>query len=390
MGNGMGRRPGRATFVAVAVAGVLLALGVGSAAPVHAPGGAGAARLVEAVGPVPFSVRGNEILEPNGTPYVEYGFVLWCLATPNLSCYTGPDSDSQKIVAAARFWHANTIRLQVAWEHLFNPDGSVDTAYVGMVDREVDLIDSNHMVAIITEQTERYGGSLMPDSNSLRFWRFMADHYRSNPMVFFDLFNEPRLPGTTTTVWKIWRDGGTFSSPSGPVTYVGMQELVGTIRGQGASNVVIAEGIQKDHDLAGLPAFALAGTNIAYGVEPSLRRTGPVKDASSPEWQSNWGTLSERYPIMMEAFLDSPQSDACNPTSPTLFPDLLSYLQANHLGLLFFTLGSGTAIVGDDLEEPTTFNGAGSLNCSAQLTTNTVGPGQELLDWFRGESRPIG
>jgi hypothetical protein len=337
---------------------------------------------------ISFHVEGNAILESNGQRYVPYGFVLWCLADPNLSCESGPDSDSQKIVAAADYWHANTVRLQVAWEHLFSgPGGSFDQSYLRMLDDEVDLANRHHMVVIVTLQTERYKGSLLPDSNALRFWKFMAVHFKRNPMVFFDLFNEPRLTGTPSTVWKVWRNGGNVATPTGRESFVGMQQLVDAIRGEGADNVVVAEGIQKDHMLAGLPP--LKGSNIAYGTEPSLRQRGQVHDVTPSQWQQNWGSLSQRYPVMMEAFIDTPGSDACNPNSPALVPELLSFLAQHHLGLIYFSMEPGLAIVGNDLTEPTSFSGS-TYDCSATPTTNTQGPGQDILDWFRQNSRPIG
>lgn len=338
---------------------------------------------------ISFRVKGNKILESNGRQYVPYGFVLWCLSAPTLSsCDSGPDSDSKKIVAAATFWHANTVRLQVAWQHLFiGNSASVNQSFVQMLDSEVSLANSYHMVVIITLQTERYKGSLMPDDNALRFWTFMAKHFKKNPLVFFDLFNEPRLTGTPSEVWKIWQGGGTVSTPTGLETYVGMQQLVDAIRSEGAQNIVVAEGIEKDHLLAGLPA--LKGLNLAYGTEPSLRTRGKTKDATPDQWQENWGLLSARYPIMMEAFIDYPQSTACNPYSPTLVPQLLAYLESHHLGLLYFTMEPGLAIVGNNLTKPTSFSGP-TFDCAALLRTNTQGPGQDILKWFQQNSRPIG
>lgn len=344
-------------------------------------------------GAASFTVEGNRIVEADGQQYVPYGFVLWCLSDPDMSsCDSGPTSDSAKITAAADYWHANTVRLQVAWENLFSgPGGSVSASFMTILDSEVALANSLHMVVIITQQTERFDGSLMPDSNSVRFWQYMAGHYQDNPMVMFDLFNEPRLVADPATVWNIWQNGGEVSSPSGgTTTYVGMQELVDTVRAAGADNIIIAEGCQKDHDLSGLPAHALTGSNIAYGTEPSLRTRGQDKDATPEQWEQNWGQLAQTYPIMMEAFIDYPGSDACNPDSPTLFPQLLSYLQQNHLGLLFFSMDPGEAVVGTNLEQPTTFDGSSTFDCSADLATNTAGPGQDLLNWYRAESQPIG
>ena len=101
----------------------------------------------------------------------------------------------------------------------------------------------------------------MPDAdNSLEFWRSVADHFKANPAVIFDLFNEPfpdcngqkngPTDGNTTAAWTTWRDGGPESLRIGTnmcsqTTYltVGMQDLVDAIRGRGATNVIMLSGI---------------------------------------------------------------------------------------------------------------------------------------------------
>jgi hypothetical protein len=93
---------------------------------------------------------------------------------------------------------------------------------------------------------------------------------------------------------------------------------------------------------------------------------------------------------MMEAFLGTPGTVDCDPNSPTVFPQLLNYLQTNGLGMIYFTLDAGEGIVGTNLEQPTTFQGSQTLNCAGPQATNTVGPGQAIHDWFAANSTPIG
>lgn len=92
----------------------------------------------------------------------------------------------------------------------------------------------------------------------------------------------------------------------------------------------------------------------------------------------------------MEAFQDYPGASLCNPRSPQLFPQLLEALQADHLGMIFYSLDPGIGVVGNDLQQPTSFDGVTRLDCSANLATNTAGPGADLLGWFRANSSPLG
>ncbi len=358
------------------------------------------------VTPPPGALRvvGNQVLDSSGTQYIPYGFVVWCLSSPDPSCNrpssADPNTDADRIRAAATFWHANTIRIQVAWQNLFvGSSTTINQAFLGQLDSEVALAGSLHLVSIITLQTERYDGSIMPDSHAVSFWSAVARHYASNPNVMFDLFNEPRLNAkhwpewSEAGMWNIWQKGGsvTLTGDSTPTTFVGMQQLVDTIRAAGASNVIVAEGNQSDHDLSGLPQHTLTGQNITYGIEPDMGRGAsfPYADDTERLWTTNWGTLSATYPLMMEGFQDYPGSSACNPRSPQLFPRLLAFLQADHLGLIFYSLDPGIGVVGNNLEHPTSFDGVIRFDCSADLATNTAGPGADLLGWFQANATPI-
>ncbi len=332
-------------------------------------------RVPAASGHQAYRIVGNEFVDPNGQQFIPYGFVLYCLALVSLSCEhassSDPNTDSDRIRAAATFWHANTVRIQVAPEHLFSvsPD---DTSYVAALDGEVHLANKLGMVAIVTMQTEQFRGPPLPTNSAIRFWRYMAKHYEHEPMVFFDLYNEPRLTPRLGAdwMWSLWRNGGTDQVKGRQETFVGMQRLVHEIRHAGAHNVIIAEGNQGDHDLSLLPEYRLTGSNIAYGTEPDLTSS----DSTPAEWAANWGTLSNSLPIAMEAFQDWPGTAVCNPDSPTLMPQLLGYLSSKHLGLIAWSLAGGNLIEHGQLDQPTTFAGASVYDCSARSSTSSAAP----------------
>ena len=65
------------------------------------------------------------------------------------------------------------------------------------------------MVAIVTLQEENEGGYVEPTASSVAFWSYLANHYKDNDDVFFDLYNEPDLPasafgssGSQSDVWN--------------------------------------------------------------------------------------------------------------------------------------------------------------------------------------------
>lgn len=87
-------------------------------------------------------------------------------------------SELDRIREAATFWHANTVRIQVAQEYLFN-QSPVNSIYLAALDNETNLANRLGMVAIATLQEESFNGAPLPDASSVLFWNFMAQHYKT-------------------------------------------------------------------------------------------------------------------------------------------------------------------------------------------------------------------
>ena len=359
--------------------------------------------------PAGFYVDANKIIGPNGKQFVPYGTVIECaaltkpVATLCQGKYLSGNTAYAQINAAAKYWNMNILRFQVAQEHLFNSDGSINYPYLNLIDSLVKQTNSLNMVAIITLQEEHYNGPAFPTSTAITFWKFMAQHFKNYPDVFFDLYNEPRLPANAllsgSNIWNIWQNGGEAYLASGKangttnqiVQYVGMQNLVNTIRGQGAKNIIIAEGPYYDEDLSGLPTHTLTGENIAYGIEPNLRH-----DTTQASQYNTFGQYTNNWPIMPEAFLDNEGTQFCDPNSPVDLPNLLAYLKSLNMGLIFWALIPGNAIVGTNLDQPTSYpKGASSISSpmcpykgprTIYASSNTIGDGELIMNYFKANS----
>lgn len=360
--------------------------------------GAPASSISQNSGPAlpPYTVMHNRVMGSNGVRFVPYGFVIDCMALTDVPvnelCMGDSNDDpwpgSTMLNAAAGFWHADVIRFQVAQEYLFDSSGSVNTQYLSLIDQLVDQATSLQMASIITLQEERFHAPPLPTETAVRFWAYMAKHFKNNANVLFDLFNEPRLPvsavgGSERKLWQIWRNGGTV----GGVRYVGDQTLVKTIRHAGADNVIVAESNDHDKDLTLLPHYYLKGRNIAYGVEPDLS----TKEDTKPEWKADFGKLTADVPILPEAFL--PYYEECNATAPTVLPRLLAYLQSIHMGLIVWTLLPGVTTVNDNLDKPTTFalKRRSTDPCFGghphhAVPTTTYGEGRDILNYYAAHS----
>jgi hypothetical protein len=277
------------------------------------------------------------------------------------------------------------VRIHLAAERLFD-QAPYDAGYLAEVQSEVTLANRLGLVAILSLQEQRVGSSSLPTALDTSFWSLVAAHFAGNPDVMFDLFTEPHATaadvGSEAALWNLWRNGGLATIAGDTETWVGMQALVDTVRATGATNVVIADGPDFDHDLSGLPGAALSGGNVAYGFEPNLVNG----DTTPAQWSTNFGGAAQTYPLVMDAFHDFPAGNTCNPDSPRLFPELVAYLQALHLGLVVFSLDPGVAEVGGNLEDPTSFAGVSTMTCTrtagGQDPNNTVGVGADVLAWF--------
>jgi hypothetical protein len=141
------------------------------------------------------------------------------------------------------------------------------------------------------------GQQMMPDADSLVFWRLVAKRYANNPGVVFGLYNEPH-----DVSWSCWRNGGctAYASPYAsaggwtPYTAVGMQQLTDAIRAQGAKNLVLAGGLDWAYDLSGVVGgYALSGTNIAYDTHVYTRW-----HTTTADWDAHFGVVTGTYPVV--------------------------------------------------------------------------------------------
>jgi endoglucanase len=139
--------------------------------------------------------------------------------------------------------------------------------------------------------------------HSLTFWKQVADSFKNNPAVVFELFNEP----FGSNVYGNWvsggdqpgpdaitlRDGGTYSpfleqnnrKGNAMLTYnfswqvAGTQAMLDSIRGEGASNVILSAPIGWAGEiqtwLAARPTDPLHQLGVAWHVYGYKKGTGP-------------------------------------------------------------------------------------------------------------------
>lgn len=257
----------------------------------------------------PYVIHGDELVDGLGRPFFLHGVdrpsLEWSCAGQSLGGQPGiPASD----FSAIRSWGANTVRIPLNQDYWLSALGipvapsAHCPGYIDTVKAAVREAEAQHLVVVLDLHSSdpgnpqlKGGAQPMPDRGSVRFWQSVAHTFGGDWNVMFELFNEPRQVS-----WEVWQHGGQVKS--GPYTYraVGMQRLVDVVRGTGAHNVILADGINFAATLAGVPSHLLTGGGIGYAVHPYAG----TDSTSQRAWEQRFGFLSRTHLVVATEFGD--------------------------------------------------------------------------------------
>jgi endoglucanase len=218
-------------------------------------------------------VSGNRLLTASGATYRLLGVnrsggEFACIQGNGM--WDGPMD--QTSITAMRTWKVRAVRVPLNEECWVGnsdvPAGAPSGAtYQQNVVNYVNLLISNGITPIV-EMHWSFGAypgpsgncsdakalcqKPMPDAQfAPMFWTGVANTFKGNNAVVFDLFNEPfpeRANGSSETAgWTCWRDGGTC--PGIGFQVAGFQSLVNAVRATGATNVIMIGGLAFSNDL---------------------------------------------------------------------------------------------------------------------------------------------
>jgi len=208
-------------------------------------------------------VSGNRIVDENGSTVRLRGVNR---AGSEYACvqgwgfFDGPTSyDSLNYI---RNWGVNLIRVPLNEDCWLNLNG-VNPAYSGTnyqnaIRTWVNTILGSGMNVILELHWAAPGSQMatgqlpMPNKDhSYTFWDSVANAYKNDTRVIFELYNEPYPDNNnwdSTAGWTCWRDGGWCNGFS--YEAAGMQGLVTTVRNTGATNVILLGGLAYSNSLA--------------------------------------------------------------------------------------------------------------------------------------------
>lgn len=277
-----------------------------------APAIAGCKVAPPATAPSGYFTSGGVVCTADARAHSFYG-----VDRPSLEWNPSGVNVSKDDFALMSAWGANVVRIALNQDFWLVGAALYDSGYANVVDQAVleaeaagldvilDLHWSDCGDSTVTSMTLQQCGNsnqqIMADTNSVEFWKEVADRYKSDGRVLFELYNEPH-----SISWDVWLHGGA----TGSFRAAGMQELYNAVRATGANNLVIAGGLNWAYDLSGIGGngYQISGYNIMYATHVYSGSGG-----SAPMgWESSFGHLetSDFAPVIVTEFGDSRTS--CN------------------------------------------------------------------------------
>ncbi|HZE07097.1 MAG TPA: cellulase family glycosylhydrolase, partial [Solirubrobacteraceae bacterium] len=262
--------------------------------------------------------------------------------------FDGPVDDAA--ISAIAAFGANAVRVPLNEDCWLGING-VPAAYSGANYRSaiwglVQRLQAHGLAVILDLHWGAPGGQLAlgqemaPDADhATAFWSSVAAQYKGVSGVAFDLFNEPH-----DLSWACWRDG-CMTSAGWKAT--GMQELIDAVRGAGATQPVIAEGLNWGGDLSGWLANAPTDPDGQLVAGWHIYNFSGCNTVSC--WDSTVAPVAQRVPVLATEVGE-------NDCSGSFLNTLLPWADSHDIGYLAWAWNTANCSSGPSLI--TSYSGA--------------------------------
>jgi hypothetical protein len=298
------------------------ALGTSPTPPPSGGGGSGGGSGGGGTTSGTYTVVGNTIKDANGQAVLIHGVnrpsMEWSCNGASVTNGPGPIPASD-FTTMRKAWNANAVRIPLDQDFWLSTAARHCSSYQSNVAAVVQNARAAGLIVILDLHWSDKGNlantspgqQCMADQNSVAFWQQVANTYKSNPNVWFELYNEPH-----DISWNAWLNGGSVCG----FQAVGMQALYNAVRGTGAKNIVIAGGNAWASSLNGQPA--ITGTNVAYAIHLYRQNAG----WSTTGFDSQFGNSTTKEPVISTEFGDQ----VCD--GQGFDQSLLNYFRAHKVG----------------------------------------------------------
>ncbi len=162
------------------------------------------------VNPVPVGAmhaQGNRIVDSAGQTIVLRGAEIPGLnltnVTPAMQAIYNQTLSPTTFSTMRQRFNMNALRLPIA-----SAIAGRDPLYLSRVATIVKQANVAGLVVILAE----YGPSGVPIASEIDFWHTWASYFKDNPLLVFDIFNEPASTSASPD-WRSWLHGDGISNP---------------------------------------------------------------------------------------------------------------------------------------------------------------------------------
>lgn len=338
------------------------------------------------------SISGTQFIR-NGVSWVPHGLNVVAFV-PSPSVRTGLfgvayNNFTVDEVAAMKAWGADTLRFQVSQPALDSGDPSLyDPNFLAEVVSGVKQARAIGLNVIVSVQDESGTGekspTSLPNAGTGRAWQSLATALKGDNGIMFEILNEPELSATATN-WALWATA--------------TNSMIVIIRNSGATNVLIADGLNFAEHLDGAPTLSDPLQQVAYASHPYAHSAMDQQSSGPSGWDSKFGNVSVTAlaPVLVTEWslenTPTPPNQGfqyCDGNSPEAALAFLGYLQGKGIGLLAFSYDlPNQPHVPRDGRVMIDSNGTPStLANQVQCTDPKFGPGSIIQGWYKTEIVP--
>jgi hypothetical protein len=312
------------------------------------------------------SIHGNRIVDGHGKDVVLRGIHRAYIDDPHA---TGGEVSSDEIALATSgrsgSWHATVIRIPLGtaqWTGECPLLYARQASYRRNIDDLVKRVTDRGVVALLDLHVSTAGCTsidrhAMPDAPiTQHFWASVASHYADNPLVAFELYNEPHnVPDST------WLAGTTkaepldcpTSQPAGAIPplctapvyrAVGMQELYDLVSAKAPHHLIVIDG----PGWAANPSTKPVRGSFVYGFHPytcsvpgaSCDRTS--KAHANLPLLNRWVAVARRQPVLATELGWPTYGPAGYVEGASYYRETLAFLEKRHWGFVAFAFDGGS------------------------------------------------
>lgn len=275
-------------------------------------------------------------------------------------------------------WHMNVLRLQTCnWLWQRDP-----TNFMNRLQTSVNQATQAGLYVMLTLYDHSICNPPYPPFGTayhmirpamVTYLKALATTFKNNPMVMFDVYNEPAIRNTwrdryTDAQWKLWLNGGTVDVGNGQTQQVvGMQTMVNTVRAAGAKQIILVEGYSYGETFYNIGSNTVKDplNNVVY----EIHKYG--LNQPSTYWDKDFGFMTAKYPVLVGewALMASGRNLNCYKTRQSdasqVVSRFLNYMAAHNMSWTAFAFNLDHLILDVSKYQPTNFNVPASTWCTA-------------------------